>query len=176
MEKFSDWLSYQLFLKGHIQQSEVYSISFAIQVILSNIASFFTIFLLGIWMKIILEMSLFFLVFIGFRTLNDRYHAKTFLRCFILTVGSFLFSVLVSHLIVSKYALQFVLIIAFFNIFFAFFSSKFITEISKTFLLLMFIFNISVAILSLNDTQTIHIFLVTLTLIIVVTTSFAKLY
>lgn len=99
MYRFSAQISLWFYKKEYITLQQVDDITFALEIIFSNLASFLTILLFGITFKFYMETMLFFIVFIGFRTLNDRYHAPTFLRCYILTVGSYLLCLYTSILI-----------------------------------------------------------------------------
>lgn len=102
MHKFSERMSLLFFKKNYITLDQVDDITFALEIVFSNLASFLTILILGIVWNRYIETFLFFAVFIGFRTLRDRYHAPTFLQCYIMTVGSYLLCLGISLLISPK--------------------------------------------------------------------------
>lgn len=99
MEYVSLKISYWFLKKGYITEQQVDDIRYALEVVISNVLPFITILLLGIKMHQETKMIIFFLVFIGFRTLRDRYHAPTFIKCYFLTVGSFLLCLFTSLVI-----------------------------------------------------------------------------
>ena len=103
MERFADWLSEKLYLNGKIKIEEMDDIAFALEVVISHIISFGTILLIGFILNKNIESAIFIFMFGLFRTLNNTYHAKTFFQCFILTVGSFLLSMLTSYIIHIDY-------------------------------------------------------------------------
>jgi accessory gene regulator protein AgrB len=86
----SNWL----LSKNYITTSQKKDIVFSLEVVLSNALSFISIIMLGLLMDYWNYTIIYVLVFIAFRTMRDRYHAKTFLSCYILTVGSFLLCLL----------------------------------------------------------------------------------
>lgn len=99
MEYVSTKISYWFLKKGYITEDHVDDIRYALEVVISNALPFITILFFGNTMKQQPKMIIFFLVFIGFRTLRDRYHAPTFMKCYFLTVGSFFICLVVSQLI-----------------------------------------------------------------------------
>ena len=117
MEKLSKNISYWFFRSDYIEEKDIDKIRFAIEVVLSNTVSFLTVIIIGCIIGCYVRTILFLLVFIGFRTLSDRYHAKTFLRCYILTVGSYLFCIIFESLIPLELGSIFVFIICTYNIY-----------------------------------------------------------
>lgn len=99
MERLAYKISRWLLEKEYIDDFQIEDIRFAIEVVISNLSSFFSILIIGIAIREYLKTILFFIVFIGFGTIKDRYHAETFVKCYFLTVGSFLFCLVVSNLI-----------------------------------------------------------------------------
>lgn len=95
-KKISNWL----LKENYITDDQADDIIYALEIVISNILPFSTILILGVVFQQLTKTVLFFLVFVGFRILRDRYHAPTFLKCYILTVGSFI-SCLVMSLIIN---------------------------------------------------------------------------
>lgn len=124
MERFADWLSEKLYLRGQIEIDQLDDISFALEVVFSHVISFGTVLLIGFIFNKNVEILIFIFMFGIFRTLNDRYHAKTFLKCFVLTVGSFLVSVFSSEIIIPELQNQFIIFLSLLNIILVIFSNN----------------------------------------------------
>lgn len=97
--KISDWL----LSKNHITLSQKSDIIFSLEVFLSNAISFLSIIVLGFVLDYWNYTIAYLIIFIVFRSLRDRYHARTFLGCYILTVGSFLVCISIVHLISNEF-------------------------------------------------------------------------
>lgn len=94
MERISEFLSIWLIMRKYSQESDKYKLQFAIEVVLNNLLSFVVIMIFGILLNRIILTFIYVFLFIMFRSLRDRYHASTFLNCFILTIGCYSFCVL----------------------------------------------------------------------------------
>ncbi len=100
MRKFSEKISWWFYQREYIQNTQIDDLTFGLEVILSNLLSFITITIVGFMIGDPLKTILFLIVFIIFRTIRDRYHAETFLACYILTLCSFFIPLLLSKYIV----------------------------------------------------------------------------
>lgn len=109
--KISDWL----LSKNHITLSQKSDIIFSLEVVLSNALSFLSIIVLGFVLDYWNYTLIYLLIFIVFRSLRDRYHARTFLGCYILTVGSFLICISIVHLIPNEFQPSLTIAITIFN-------------------------------------------------------------
>ncbi len=78
--------------KEIFSNTQIDDLTFGLEVILSNLLSLITIAIVGFMIGAPLKTILFLIVFIIFRTICDRYHAETFLACYILTFCSFFYS------------------------------------------------------------------------------------
>ena len=96
MDYLTKKMSHWLLKKAYIVDNQVDDIVYALEIVIANVMPFVSILIIGIIVHQFTKTFLFFSVFIGFRMLRDRYHAPTFLRCFILTVGSFLVCLILS--------------------------------------------------------------------------------
>lgn len=112
MEQYTEALSRLLVDKGHIESKDFYRIYFALEVVFSNVISFLVVVILGILFNAVIELIGFIIVFIGFRLMNDRYHAKTFWRCLWMTTATFLGPVSLSRI---PYVVHFVSLALLFN-------------------------------------------------------------
>lgn len=103
MNKLSTRISDWLLNKNHITLSQKSDIIFSLEVFLSNSISFLSIIVLGFVLDYWNYTIAYLIIFIVFRCLRDRYHARTFLGCYILTVGSFLVCISIVHLISNEF-------------------------------------------------------------------------
>lgn len=127
--KISDWL----LSKNHITLSQKSDIIFSLEVILSNALSFLSIIVLGFVLHNWNYTIVYLIIFIVFRSLRDRYHASTFLGCYILTVGLFLIYISLVHLIPNEFQQSLTIILTIVNSCFLIFQEK--TSISSNKLL-----------------------------------------
>ena len=175
MKQFADWLSEKLYLGGRIRVEEMDDISFALEVVLSHIISFGTILLIGVIFDKSIETLIFVFMFGLFRTLNNRYHAETFLQCFLLTVGSLLVSLFISEIILSQFQTQFIILLSILNIILVVFSnSAYKHTISMEYIVLMIALNVVVvACIAIIDKRLL-IYIETVALILIISTVFSK--
>lgn len=115
MERFSDWLSGRLYAHNQISLNNVNDISFALQVIFSNLLSFGIVVICGVMFQSLRETLIFVLLFAVFRSIDDRYHAKSYLGCLVLTVGSFLITLAISKVLEIHFMGQYILSVALLN-------------------------------------------------------------
>jgi hypothetical protein len=118
--KISDWL----LSKNHITLSQKSDIIFSLEVVLSNALSFLSIIVLGILLDYWNYTIVYLIIFIVFRSLRDRYHARTFLGCYILTVGLFLICISLVHLIPDEFQQSLTIILTIVNSCFLIFQEK----------------------------------------------------
>lgn len=85
LNKFCEWLSYYAIHNSFISSSDFENFRFGLEVLLSQFITFFTIFIVGIVLKEIIPTIYFLVIFISFRSLNNNFHCKTFISCFLLT-------------------------------------------------------------------------------------------
>lgn len=100
MEKISELLSIWLIMKKYGLETDKNKLQFAIEVVLNNLLSFLVIIILGILINEIIITIVYIFIFVMFRSLRDRYHATTFVNCFILTLGCYFLCIL--FFLVSK--------------------------------------------------------------------------
>lgn len=72
---------------------------YAVYIVLSSILHIVTIIILGVCFNLLIESILFYGSFISIRKFAGGYHAKTPTRCYIFSVISFLFVLLLIHII-----------------------------------------------------------------------------
>lgn len=65
---------------------------YGLELIGSTLASMISIILIALWMNRLLDAFIFLIVFVSFRVVCGGYHAKTYRRCFLSSIGTFLFS------------------------------------------------------------------------------------
>lgn len=65
---------------------------YGLELIGSTLASMISIILIALWMNRLLDAFIFLIVFVSFRVVCGGYHAKTYRRCFLSSIGMFLFS------------------------------------------------------------------------------------
>lgn len=99
MDKFTDRLSRKLSEKRIISFDNIYDISFAFQVIISNTFVFIFIIIVGAFLGQIVEAVVFVFTFIFLRSFDDGYHASTFSRCFFLMMCSFIICMLLPKML-----------------------------------------------------------------------------
>lgn len=116
MNKLSTRISDWLLSKNHITLSQKSDIVFSLEVILSNALSFLSIVVIGIVLDNWNYTIVYLIIFIVFRSLRDRYHARTFLGCYILTVGLFLICISLVHLIPDEFQQSLTIILTIINI------------------------------------------------------------
>lgn len=116
MEQFAYRISRWFIKHDYIEDSDIEPIRFAIEVVLSNGVSFLAILVIGALLHQLSFSILYILVFAGFRTLQNRFHAKSFFGCFLLTVGSFLLAIGIPNFLLTEYFGSFVLYVTFINI------------------------------------------------------------
>lgn len=177
MERFSNWLSEKMYLGAQIKAEERDDVCFALEVILSHLLTFGTILLIGLTYEKGFETLIFVFLFALFRTLDDSYHAKTFFRCFVLTVGSFLISFLISEIIIFEFQNKFIILMSILNIILVVSSNHFYKHhmaIKYRFLMILLNVAIVACLPIVNKALLIYIELVALMLII--STLFYKKY
>lgn len=111
MEKLSVWLGNKILKNGYINKNQLKEIVFALQVILSNSFSFGSIIFLALILDYKIQLLFFLVIFIGLRSVQDGYHADTFIKCYFMTVSSFLIPLFLSNIIVFNYSYIFAFII-----------------------------------------------------------------
>ncbi|MGX8835649.1 accessory gene regulator B family protein [Amedibacillus sp. YH-ame6] len=86
LENISRRLSIKLYRKGYIGEEKIEKIRFAIELCLTQIVTFTSIFLIGIQFVNLMEILLYLIVFISVKHYMGGYHAKTYIGCYILTI------------------------------------------------------------------------------------------
>ncbi len=170
MERFADWLSEKLYLNGKIKIEEMDDIAFALEVVISHIISFGTILLIGFILNKNIESAIFIFMFGLFRTLNNTYHAKTFFQCFILTVGSFLLSMLTSYIIHIEFQMQFIVFLCTLNIVMILVNYSYNQSVFLKYSLLMIVLNMAVIFVLPIFENTILIFVEMISAILIIST------
>ena len=159
MERFAIWISNYLYEKKLFQKDKIYEVGFAIEVVLSNLISFGVTVALGFILDTRIEMFLFLILFIGFRSVDDRFHARTFIGCFILTVGSFLAPLLISKIIIFEIQHQFTVQITMLNTIITLLNSEINEQTRKSYICSMLFLNLGIFVLSFFKTRPILIFI-----------------
>lgn len=173
VEKTAFKLSEYLYGLNYITENEIDGIAFAIEVVLTNLITFSVIIMIGLFCRMYTYTFLFLFIFIVFRTMRDRFHAKTFVQCFFLTVGSFLLCLLMPNMLLNSFQESYVVKVTTINLLVPFYFNRNKTISLK--LLLSDKFNIGlftyciISILTLFFYEAnISIFLVTLGFILVI--------
>lgn len=175
MERIADLLSEKLYLNAKIKINEMDYIAFALEVVFSHIISFGTILLMGFIINKNIESIVFIFMFVLFRTLNSAYHAKTFFQCFILTVGSFLLSILTSYIIHTEFQIQFIVFLCTLNIIMVLLNYSYNQSLNLNYLLLMIVLNMAVIfVLPILDNTTLIFIEMIATILIISTISVDK--
>lgn len=105
LQKTAARISQWYFNKGYIQEEDIDSIRFGLEVVLSHFISFSLILGTGILSGNFWISFVFVLALALFRSIYDGYHAETFFRCTMMTLSNYFISVyLVSVLNQSYYS------------------------------------------------------------------------
>lgn len=88
--KLGEWLSYN----GYIGENQVEVVRYAFEIVCSEFTEILFIIIYGIYSSQVVETILYLLFFQFLRHVFQGYHAKTIFRCFILTIGTYLLSML----------------------------------------------------------------------------------
>ena len=171
MEQYTETLSRLLVDKGNIESKDFYRIYFALEVVFSNVISFLVVVILGILFNAVIELIGFIIVFIGFRLMNDRYHAKTFWRCLWMTTATFLGPVSLSRILPMAYVVHFVSLALLFN---GWRLIKFKYLVSEQFLFIMGGLNICIMGLAVFYPHPLETYFITLTIVIVGASTMSK--
>lgn len=99
MENIARRMSIFLYHKKYIIEDQIESLRFGIEVVFSNTLSFLSIITIGLVIGRVVDTIIFISVFCLSRSIRSGYHAPTFLKCYALTVGSYLTSVFLSNII-----------------------------------------------------------------------------
>lgn len=89
--KLGEWL----FTKGHIKEDQIDIVRYAFEILCSELTDFLVIFLYGIITRQMYETIMYLIFFHVLRQCFKGYHAKTILRCMLLTMSSYLISLVV---------------------------------------------------------------------------------
>lgn len=81
-EKIAEYIYY----KGIIQYEDVNAFRFALELMITQVLTFVSIFILGITIRNFNETLIYCIYFIWTRRIVEGYHARTFLNCYILTM------------------------------------------------------------------------------------------
>ncbi len=92
----ADKIALKLYSNNKIEKKEVESIAFAIELIITHIICFCTIFFISFLTESFFKTLIFLLCFIILRKDNTGYHAKTFFQCFILTNATYIICVFIA--------------------------------------------------------------------------------
>lgn len=110
MTEFSNRIATYILKKHLIIHSQYEDFRFGIEVILSQLLTFFPMFIYMVTASLYLKSILFALTFISIRTIKKGFHAKSFLNCFILSNMAYLFCVN-SNYIIQTYQEKYTILI-----------------------------------------------------------------
>lgn len=89
MENFCRKLSIMI-LGGSTNSEEIDHIRFGLEIIITQVVLFSSIFIIGLYTNQVYETFIYIFAFIPLRRLTNGYHAETYTRCYCLTVASYL--------------------------------------------------------------------------------------
>ena len=82
-----------------IEEDNTESCIYGIQITMANLINFAIAFSIGFWMKEILEIAIFYVIFVSMRFFCGGYHAKSYCRCFCLfAITCFSYLVLINKI------------------------------------------------------------------------------
>lgn len=116
MERIAKGISHWFLDRGYILEEQEDQLRFGLEVFLSNGFSFLTILLIGFLLHRTLDTFIYVCVFIILRTYDDHYHADTFLKCYLLTVGTYVAALSFSIIILGPFQSQFILLVVLLNL------------------------------------------------------------
>ena len=102
MEYISRMISKSFCKLGYIEANQIEDLRYGLEVVISNAITLLSILVFGIAIHRFTETMIFFSIFIVSRSLRDRYHAKTFMSCFIMTFGTYLLALVLSYVIAAE--------------------------------------------------------------------------
>lgn len=111
MEKWCEKLAYYFYQKSYIQFEDVNALRFAFELYITQFITFFTMFIIGIYLDKVIETIIYSLFFSMLRKRVNGYHAMTFLGCYFLSIISFVIIILLSSSLVPFYLLNILFII-----------------------------------------------------------------
>lgn len=85
-----EYISNYAIHKSLINKNDFENFRFGLEVLLSQLITFSTIFIIGIVLKKIVQTIFFLVMFISFRSFKNNFHCKTFISCFLLTNFTYL--------------------------------------------------------------------------------------
>ena len=116
MNKVARIIANRFCKKRLIPLEQIEEFRFGIEIVLSNLLTFLTIFILGTILGYLWCTIAYIVVFITLRQFCEGRHAKTYLKCFLSTCSLFLLTLLLSELILYEVSLRFILLLLISNI------------------------------------------------------------
>lgn len=102
LEKTSEYLTNQLYIKGEIEQNKIEIIQYGFEIFLSSAFILFSIPLYAAIMFKLSEGMVFLAFFMPIRLFSGGYHATTYRKCYICTISLFIVTVISSYLLPIK--------------------------------------------------------------------------
>lgn len=90
MRNFCEYIADEFYIKGIINSEDRNALRFGIELIITQVITMFSLIVISIFTKSLLECLVYCFFFIWGRKVFEGYHAKTFMNCYILTIMSFL--------------------------------------------------------------------------------------
>lgn len=101
MENYCRKISCFLYSKRFIEKSSIEDLRFLIELILTQIITIVTVYLIGLLFMNAVDILIICLFFVVGRKYLDGYHASNFRNCYILTILNFIFSLIMNVIILK---------------------------------------------------------------------------
>lgn len=101
LTRICEYISNYAIHKSFIDNNDFENFRFGLEVLLSQLITFFTIVIIGIVLEKIILTIIFLIVFISFRSFKNNFHCRTFFSCFLLTNFTYLLCMIVTKLNIS---------------------------------------------------------------------------
>ncbi len=111
MDTYCKKIAYYFYKKGYIQFEDVNALRFSFELYITQFITFFTMFIIGIYLDKVIETIIYSLFFSMLRKRINGYHAKTFLKCYFLSIISYTIVLLLSSTSIQFYLFNIMFII-----------------------------------------------------------------
>ena len=106
MKKWCEKLAYYFYKKGYIKNEDINALRFSFELYITQIITFLTMFIIGLCLNRCIETIIYMVFFSILRKKINGYHAQTFLRCYILSIVSYVVVLFLSLCSVRFYLLN----------------------------------------------------------------------